>query len=460
VRLYEPGEIVVARSELPGLAWPAIPDAERQGVLSVLAQLQYSQFYGPERLRALQYLQLGNVVRYAQRASPWYRKSLAGVEPRGLDDATWSTLPLLTRRVLQERASHVATPPPKAHGKVRRITTSGSTGAPVSMNQTGLTELFWNAFALRELLWRRADLTERLAIVRLSLDPAAAWPEGARTPGWLRLGDAIAPQAESRVLDIRTPVRKQLEWLRRVEPAWLLTYPSNLHHLALEARRQGLGLPTLRGAITLSEVLRPETRALVHEVFGVAIGDSYTTQEAGYLAIQCPEHERYHVQSEGVLLEVLDGDGKPVPPGGVGRVVISTLHNLATPLIRYEVGDWAEVGPPCPCGRGLPVLTRILGRERNLLITPDGDRVYPFFGTAALVERLPVLQHQLVQTARDALEMRLVTGRPLEEAEVAWVVAHLRERLGADYRVEVTFHDALERGASGKFEDFVCLVED
>ena len=77
----------------------------------------------------------------------------------------------------------------------------------------------------------------------------------------------------------------------------------------------------------------------------------YSSQEVGYIALQCPENESYHIQAENVLVEILDDDGLPCEPGEVGRVVVTALHNLATPLLRYDIGDYAEVGSPCSCGR-------------------------------------------------------------------------------------------------------------
>ena len=76
-------------------------------------------------------------------------------------------------------------------------------------------------------------------------------------------------------------------------------------------------------------------------------------------------------------MEVLDNHGRPCKEGETGRVVLTDLHNFTMPLIRYEIGDYAEVGPPCACGRGLPVLARILGRSRNMLTLPAGDRIWP-----------------------------------------------------------------------------------
>jgi phenylacetate-CoA ligase len=88
----------------------------------------------------------------------------------------------------------------------------------------------------------------------------------------------------------------------------------------------------------------------------------YSSDEAGYIALQCPEGEHYHVQSESLLLEVLDAAGSACMPGQVGRVIVTTLNNFAMPLVRYDTGGDAEVGPPCACGRGLPVLRSLVER--------------------------------------------------------------------------------------------------
>jgi phenylacetate-coenzyme A ligase PaaK-like adenylate-forming protein len=81
------------------------------------------------------------------------------------------------------------------------------------------------------------------------------------------------------------------------------------------------------------------------------------------------------VQSESVLLEIVDDAGRACAPGRAGRVVVTSLHNFATPLIRYELGDLAEFGAPCACGRSLPVISRVLGRSRSTPSSSEfGDR--------------------------------------------------------------------------------------
>jgi phenylacetate-coenzyme A ligase PaaK-like adenylate-forming protein len=123
------------------------------------------------------------------------------------------------------------------------------------------------------------------------------------------------------------------------------------------------------------------------------------------------------------------------------------------PLIRYAIGDYAEVGPPCACGRGLPVLARILGRVRNLLTLPTGERV----GVAYLhdiFKDAPVAQFQIVQRSREHLEMRIVPTRELTPDDERRISAAAVDRFGHPFRVTFEYLAELPYGPGGKFEDF------
>jgi phenylacetate-CoA ligase len=160
------------------------------------------------------------------------------------------------------------------------------------------------------------------------------------------------------------------------------------------------------------------------------------------------------VHSEGVLLEVLDDDGRACAPGVTGRVVITVLHNFAMPLIRYELGDYATLGEACPCGRGLPVLQHIAGRSRNMLVTADGKRYWPLFSGSSIGD-LPVSQYQLVQKDYDVIEARIVTPAPLSPAQEETLRRGFLQTLPEGIRLTVTYHAAIARSPSGKFEDFI-----
>jgi phenylacetate-CoA ligase len=246
--------------------------------------------------------------------------------------------------------------------------------------------------------------------------------------------------------------------LRAERPGYLLSYPSLIRDLVNHGLEHGIALEGILEVRTIAESVGDELRDLCRSAWGASVSDVYSASEVGYVALQCPDQPGYHVQSEGVLLEVLDDGGEPCVAGEVGRVVVTALHNFAMPLVRYDIGDYAEVGESCPCGMGLPVLRRILGRVRNTLVTADGQRFWPTFGKRALAAVAPIRQYQFVQKSFDLVEARLVVVTPLTSEQEEHVRVSIQAQLPAGVNLAVTYRERLERGASGKFEDFVSEV--
>jgi phenylacetate-CoA ligase len=304
---------------------------------------------------------------------------------------------------------------------------------------------------LRDLLWHRRDPAGKLAAIRHGVSPA-------EREGWDPTIDVVMMTGRIATLPITTDARAQLEWLEQQRPDYLLTYPSNLAELATQSLARGIRLPGLREACTFGEMLPRETRDLCREAWDVAVTDAYSANEVGYIALQCPEQEHYHVQSEFIMVEVIDTRGKPCQPGQVGLVVVTDLHNHAMPLVRYVLGDYAEVGAPCPCGRGLPVLARIMGRSRNMMRLPDGGTRWPGIPLRALTNLAPLRQFRLVQHSLTGIEVQIVSDRSLTGDEESALRDAVQARLGYPFDVRFARVDRLERGTGYKFEDFVCQV--
>ena len=454
---WSPGGVTEPRSTVTGLAWPALPDSVGASLLAVHYQLAQSEWWPTTRLEEASFRQLAVVLGHARDTVPAYRERLGGLpvdDPRALA-AHWHSIPLLRRTDVQTlgEALH-SRAVPADHGRSIEYHTSGSTGRPLRGLETELSHFFFGALNLREHLWQRRDLGGTFAAVRTQADDA-------RLPGWGRAVEAVFDTGPALTLPIHTPVERQLDWLLENDPDYLLTHPSNLRALLLAARERGVTPVRLRGLGSFGEQLPADLRALCREVWGLPLADVYSCEEAGYLALQCPQApEHYHVQAENVFVEVLDDKGTPCPPGASGEVVLTTLHNLAMPLIRYAIGDFAEAGAPCPCGRGLPVLQRIHGRARNLVRLPDGSRHWPSFPAEDWLAIAPVRQFRLRQTDIGRIEVELVASRALEAAQEQALEDMLRARLG--YAFDIALHPvtAIERGAGGKFEDFVSELGD
>src|SRR5262249_31531322 len=142
--------------------------------------------------------------------------------------------------------------------------------------------------------------------------------------------------------------------------------------------------------------------------------------------------------------------------GEIGDVVATVLHNFAMPLIRYSIGDRAEVGPRCACGRGLPVISRILGRSRDLVTLPSGERRYALLSFDRVLNEIPaVIQGQVVQKTRGHLEVRLVARRPLSPDEEAKIRERLIGNFKHDFDIAFAYCDVIPRSPAGKFFDFL-----
>ncbi len=239
----------------------------------------------------------------------------------------------------------------------------------------------------------------------------------------------------------------------------LVIYPNVLDALLKHLRKMETVLPDLKLIRSISETLSPRLREDASQYLGARIADNYSSQEAGIIAVQCPDSAKYHVMSESLIVEVTGDDGRAVAEGETGRVVLTDLHNFATPLIRYDIGDYAQRGGACSCGRGLPTLERVLGRERNLILMPDGTRHWPLVGFARFRDVAPIAQYQLIQTARESIEVRLVAEAPLTPAQQSDLGAVIHEALGFPFALSFVYFDAkIPAGPRGKFEEFVCAV--
>ena len=440
-----------------GIGGPVTAAGPLAGLMALVQQLEQSQWWPEAALRQYQLRKLGELLGHAWTI-PFYARRLieAGYRPgREITPEFWRALPVLTRREVQAQGRALLAPRiPSEHGRLEETVTSGSTGTPVRVVKTEIDRLFWCALRLREERWWGTDLRLKMAVIR-GFGPGKVAREGSRFETWDTPVADIFPTGAMAALDIRTHVTQQAEWLVGEKPDYLLTFPSNLVALLNHFRKHGRAPPPLRALRTVSEVVDRRLRRLCREAWGVEVADLYSAEEVGYIAIQCPRHTHYHVVSETVLVEVLDSRGNPCGPGETGVVVVTPLHNFAMPLIRYELGDYAERGGPCPCGRGLPVIARILGRAKDNVILPSGEERHAWLGTREFAEIDTILQHQVVQKSLRDLEVRLVVKQPLTPDEEERMRQILTENLGPDFRIAFRYLSEIPRAASGKFYEFL-----
>jgi phenylacetate-CoA ligase len=266
-------------------------------------------------------------------------------------------------------------------------------------------------------------------------------------------------------LDAKRPADELIDRLLALRPVVLAATPSDLLDL-LEGMTPGRDLHAigLRALCLHSEPCSPDERAHFEALFGAKVRTNYYCNEVWAIASEC-EQGSLHEFTDNVHLELVDVDGRPVPDGTPGEVVVTGLNNFVQPFIRYRLGDVAVRSPghACACGRSLPVLERIEGRDDDVFLHPDGRRIHPSKITVAVKSPCfahPGLQvfrdYQIAQTAADRVVVRVVPGRddgPFAECAKQGV-ANLERLLAPGVRVELEVLARLPAGAGGKRKIF------
>jgi phenylacetate-CoA ligase len=454
----EPSAFEPPLSGMRGAVFPAVPTGPAATMLAVLYQLRVTERLDPEERRRWQFRQIAELVAHSERNVPHYGVTLrrAGLG-RGqvIDGEAWSRVPVLTRAEVQQAGAKLhARELPKEHGSVATATTSGSSGRPVTIRKTALSQFYWQCFVVREQEWQARNLQALWMTMRRDDEAKADGGSVRRLPNWGEPFAAVYATGPALLVDYRAGVGALFASLLRERPAYLTTLPSVLRELLRESQRLGRVPERLVEVRCFAEALSAELAALCREVWGVRVTEVYSAAEIGIIASPCREANALHVNEEGVLVEILRADGTACDVGEEGDVVLTPLHNFAMPLLRYAIGDRAVWGPPCACGRTLAVLASIPGRARDMLTLADGTRRFPFYGHNAMMRVGAIAQHQVAQVGPTQVEIRLVVVRALMEAEERQIVDAAGKALGAPFEVSLKYVDGIARGPGGKYAEF------
>ena len=447
------------KSALEQLRPSLLPGPEAEDAFKAQLLLADTQWLQRDELEGYQLTRLQELVRFAAREVPFWRTRIA---PEVIDDAAnlaeaLARLPILSRDQLHDESEALrAAALPLGQSRVGTASSSGSTGLTVRVVGTNLAHRWQKILSLRGYLWAGLDFGRSIAIVHRMRPGLAEYPNGLRQASWASV--VPFPSGPSFQLSTHASLEQQWEWLKRIRPAYLYTRPSFIREYAkIDGDDAGL---TFERIITTGEVVDPQLRSLAATRLNAAIHDRYAAQETGCMAIQCPDADTFHVQSEAVIVEVLDQDGRPCRPGEIGRIVATPLFNFATPLIRYEIGDFAEFGGTCDCGRSLPMLRRVMGRRRNVLVAPDGQHYWPQLHGLDFYKIAGSRQHQFRQLAPDALEIWLAVESPRTPAQEDQMRKIVAAALPVPFEICFRYVSQFPRDPSGKHEELISFVAD
>src|SRR4051794_36060673 len=418
----------------------------------VEAALEREQ-WSTARWRGWQEEQLARLLHRAVIAVPYYREHWSARCRRG-DRASWEVLehwPLLSKATV--RAQPAAFLADDCDRELFPEHTSGTTGTPLQLWWSRDAVRSW--YALFEARWRRwhgVSRHDRWAILGGQLVVPVS---RTRPPYWVSNAGLRQLYLSAHHLAPAT-IAAYIEAIQRLGARYIFGYPSALPTLAVHAPAGTGRALALRVALTNAEPLYPRQRQAIERWLQCPVRETYGMAEIVTAAGEC-EAGCMHLWPDVGVVEVLRDDGI-VAGEGKGELVCTGLVNMAMPLIRYRVGDRAEVLAPteaCSCGRRLPLLCALDGRADDVLQTADGrlvGRLDPVFKAD-----LRLQEAQVIQETRTCLRVRYVPAAGFGAEDERAIVAGLRDRLGP---VEVTLEPValLPRGANGKFRAVVCHI--
>ena len=441
-------------SEYTSASFPRIPAPQVAQVLYLIQQLNDYARADPGRQRGLQAMNLTRLFRWAHAHSPYWAALL---KDKGAPDFAepWQTLaalPILSRQDLQEHMeelSCVAALPPDSCVMAH---STGSTGQPIrTWKERQPYQLRYLAFSGLTTQWHRLERSRDMLRIsarvqdgeQASWGPPDAWFE---PTGKLHLARAL-----------ERDLHELYQLLKQHRPAYVTMTASIAHGLARYARAQDPEPPRIEAFLSTGETVTDAMRRDCQAVFGARIINRYTCEETGWLALQCPQHEHLHAFTANALLEIVDPQGQPCPIGVPGRVLVTALHSQAMPLIRYDIGDIAEWGPPCDCGIKLPVIKRVWGRDNQSIQTPAGHFRYVVLVAEDFLGIAP-LQDIRLRYYRDPMaRLEVACETALNPAQRQQLIGKVQDLLGFECLVEVIERRVIDWGSTDKRLGFAVV---
>ncbi len=407
--------------------------------------------YDPARIERAAGRRCRAIVEHAYRFVPHYREAIdrLGLRPAELDHpAALSQLPLIDRSDLQESPERFLS---TAGVDLIELRTGGSTGKPlIIMRDRGAA---FRGGLVRE---RRRVIHLQVAGRRLRLRTLNLGTElsggGAdqRRPLLRRVRVAAARGS------IFDPMENNVGLIESHRPDLVVSFGSYLEALMnhIDDRGGADHLPTtlLYGGDEMPEAARER----IQERFGIPSFSAYGAVEAPDIAFECEAHLGLHVNEDVHPVRIVDASGREAPMGESGEVVVSNLVSYGTVLLNYRLGDLAKrIEGPCPCGRTLPLISRIEGRRDDWIQTRSGLRVHPQrLRTIVAGEAESVRAYQIEQRGPDAILLRWVPRSGLGGDQRASVEGRLRRRISETLgdRATARFEqvEELPRTRSGK----------
>lgn len=389
-----------------------------------------SQWWDRDRLLDYQLIEIRNTVREARDKFPLFRKLYKGINPerdiREIKDL--EKLPILEKDMIL--ATYPGGCTNKSTRSIREYSTSGSTGTPMKVLVDSATMSRARALMLLRATYSGWKIGIPLLQTGMSLSRGIV--KGLKDK-LLRTRYVSAFNLNDEALD------SMLAMIEEERLEYLMGYPGSIFCLAERARTVGFNRKMV-GIVTWGDNLYRHYRSSIEGQFGCRVTDTYGIGEGVQIAAQCGESNGgYHIFMPHVALEVVDDRGSLVIEEEMGNLLLTRLGAGVMPLIRYRVGDIGRKSAilECPCGRGLDILSSVDGRDTDIVVTPNGNRLIVHFFTGIFEYYDTIKVFRVVQEKEGEIVVEIVPAEGFDNSVWNRLKSEILAKGDRDLRIEL-----------------------
>jgi len=402
-----------------------------------------------DQLHARQLESLRKLLTHAASQTVYYSDLFRtlGFSPASATLESLRQLPLLTKDIIRDNYQRLVARNVPEH-ELTTARTGGSTGRPMTFVRDKQCLYLRKAQELYFDRWMGFRLGDKAALFVAAShfdSPGERWKAAIRNATC----DRLLRFDPHHITDAY--MQSFLEEYRKFDPGMIKCFPNSLAIFADFLARRNEVVPPVSAISSTGENLYPHQRSLFEQRFGGRVFEKYGTRESGVIACECREHNGLHLFTDGAVVEVVNAAGQPAAPGEMGRLVVTDLFNSGMPMIRYEIGDMAiATDRNCACGSPLPLVDRILGRDRDILYDSEGNPK-PGYLFVEVINSLDLpAQFQVIQTEPRQVVVRVVK-QASGEIDLGPMRSQFQDILGTNVNVTFEFTESIPRDPSGKF---------
>jgi len=394
-----------------------------------------------------------DIVSYHLQHNPFY-KSLA----KNANPEDWTTIPVMTKRDLQQPLKdRISTQFSTKNVYINK--TSGSSGDPFIFAKDKFCHALTWAVIKNRFGWFNLNInnSKQARFYGIPIDRKGYYKE--------RFKDLLSNRYRFSVFDLSdSAFENLLAKFSSTSFDYINGYTSPIVQFAKYLKQKNISLktvcPSLKACVVTSEMLFDDDKRLHEKQFGVQTIHEYGASELDLIAFQNPQ-KQWQVNSETLLVEILDEENSVMPLGEEGRVVITSLYNKAHPFIRYDIGDLGILSKDSSIQK--PILEKLLGRTNDIAVLPSGKKAAGltfYYITKNIIEDNGNVKEFIIeQHKKDTFKIIYVSSSEISEAKKNIIINEMETYLEKGLNINFERKNQLQRSKSGKLKQFSSLLK-